>query len=134
MLVFFYLFALILEFKLDPIEHVLNVFSHCPATIGERAIVSPIAGTTRDAVDVEVERDGAKYMFIDTAGIRRKGKTKLLAEKLSVVAGRSAVDYGLAAHVWPDRLAELGPLWRAGVPDRGATHGKGDDAAVPVSA
>ncbi len=38
-----------------------------------------------------------------------------LAEKLSVVAGRSAVDYGLAAHVWPDQLAELAPLWRAGV-------------------
>ena len=42
----------------------------------ERAIVSPIAGTTRDAVDETVERDGTKFIFIDTAGIRRKGKTK----------------------------------------------------------
>ena len=54
----------------------------------ERAIVSPIAGTTRDAVDETVVRDGAKYTFIDTAGIRRKGKTKLMAEKLSVVMAR----------------------------------------------
>ncbi|MFB3916823.1 MAG: ribosome biogenesis GTPase Der [Terriglobales bacterium] len=50
-----------------------------------RAIVSPIPGTTRDAVDELVERDGARFRFIDTAGIRRKGRTKLMAEKLSVV-------------------------------------------------
>jgi GTP-binding protein len=54
----------------------------------ERAIVSPIAGTTRDAVDEEVIVDGTHYVFIDTAGIRRKGKTKLMAEKLSVVMAR----------------------------------------------
>ncbi len=54
----------------------------------ERAIVSPIAGTTRDAVDETVVRDGVEYIFIDTAGIRRKGKTKLMAEKLSVVMAR----------------------------------------------
>ncbi|HUB32619.1 MAG TPA: ribosome biogenesis GTPase Der [Bryobacteraceae bacterium] len=54
----------------------------------ERAIVSPVAGTTRDAVDERVERDGTSYVFIDTAGIRRKGKTKLMAEKLSVVMAR----------------------------------------------
>ena len=54
----------------------------------ERAIVSPVAGTTRDSVDEEVERDGTKFVFIDTAGIRRKGKTKLMAEKLSVVMAR----------------------------------------------
>jgi GTP-binding protein len=54
----------------------------------DRAIVSPVAGTTRDSVDEEVERDGTKYVFIDTAGIRRKGKTKLMAEKLSVVMAR----------------------------------------------
>ena len=54
----------------------------------ERAIVSPIAGTTRDAVDEKVIRDGTEYVFIDTAGIRRKGKTKLMAEKLSVVMAR----------------------------------------------
>ncbi len=57
-----------------------------------RAIVSPIAGTTRDAVDELVERDGLKYRFIDTAGIRRKGKTKLMAEKLSVVMARKHLE------------------------------------------
>ncbi len=54
----------------------------------ERAIVSPIAGTTRDAVDETVERDGTEYIFVDTAGMRRKGKTELMAEKLSVVMAR----------------------------------------------
>jgi GTP-binding protein len=54
----------------------------------ERAIVSPIAGTTRDAVDEQVSRDGVEYVFVDTAGIRRKGKTRDMAEKLSVVMAR----------------------------------------------
>ena len=53
-----------------------------------RAIVSPIAGTTRDAVDEVVEFEGSKLRFVDTAGIRRKGKTHLMAEKLSVVMAR----------------------------------------------
>ena len=51
----------------------------------ERSIVSPIAGTTRDAVDETVIHNGVEYVFVDTAGIRRKGKTKLMAEKMSVV-------------------------------------------------
>jgi GTP-binding protein len=54
----------------------------------ERSMVSPIAGTTRDAVDSLIEHDGLKLRFIDTAGIRRKGKTELKAEKLSVVMAR----------------------------------------------
>src|SRR5580700_6275032 len=54
----------------------------------ERAIVSPIAGTTRDSVDETIVRDGVSYTFVDTAGIRRKGKTKEMAEKLSVVMAR----------------------------------------------
>ena len=54
----------------------------------ERSIVSPEAGTTRDAVDTLVERHGKTYRFLDTAGIRRKGKTKLVAEKLSVLMAR----------------------------------------------
>src|SRR5271157_1102798 len=57
-----------------------------------RAIVSPVAGTTRDAVDELVEHDGQTYRFIDTAGIRRKGKTELMAEKLSVVKARKHLD------------------------------------------
>jgi len=53
-----------------------------------RAIVSPIAGTTRDAVDEVVEFEGSQFRFVDTAGIRRKSKTHLMAEKLSVVMAR----------------------------------------------
>ncbi|HEX5228348.1 MAG TPA: ribosome biogenesis GTPase Der, partial [Bryobacteraceae bacterium] len=54
----------------------------------ERSIVSPVAGTTRDAVDQTLVHAGVEYVFVDTAGIRRKGKTKLMAEKLSVVMAR----------------------------------------------
>jgi GTPase len=61
-------------------------------TGSSRAIVSPIPGTTRDAVDEIVERDGHRFRFIDTAGIRRKGKTHLMAEKLSVVMARKHLE------------------------------------------
>ena len=57
-----------------------------------RAIVSPIPGTTRDAVDELIERDGQRLRFIDTAGIRRKGKTNLMAEKRSVVMARKHLE------------------------------------------
>src|SRR5580700_9307380 len=57
-----------------------------------RSIVSPIPGTTRDAVDEVVEINGKNFRFIDTAGIRRKGKTHLMAEKLSVVMARKHLD------------------------------------------
>jgi GTP-binding protein len=57
-------------------------------TGSSRAIVSPIAGTTRDAVDEVVEFEGSQLRFVDTAGIRRKGKTHLMAEKMSVVMAR----------------------------------------------
>jgi GTP-binding protein len=58
----------------------------------ERAIVTPLPGTTRDAVDAQVDRDGHRFRFIDTAGIRRKGKTRLLAEKLSVIQARKHLE------------------------------------------
>ena len=61
-------------------------------TGADRSIVSPIPGTTRDAIDEVVERDGMKFRFIDTAGIRRKGKTHLMAEKLSVVMARKHLE------------------------------------------
>jgi len=61
-------------------------------TASDRAIVSPIPGTTRDAVDEVVERNGRRFRFIDTAGIRRKGKTHLMAEKLSVVMARKHLE------------------------------------------
>jgi GTP-binding protein len=57
-------------------------------TGSERVIVSPIPGTTRDAVDTDIEYEGAQFRLIDTAGIRRKGKPELLAEKVSVVMAR----------------------------------------------
>jgi GTP-binding protein len=61
-------------------------------TGADRSIVSPIPGTTRDAVDEIVERNGKSFRFIDTAGIRRKGKTHLMAEKLSVVMARKHLE------------------------------------------
>lgn len=61
-------------------------------TASDRAIVSPIPGTTRDAVDEVIERDGQRFRFIDTAGIRRKGRTHLMAEKLSVVMARKHLE------------------------------------------
>jgi GTPase len=54
----------------------------------QRSIVSPVPGTTRDAVDETVTQDGVEYVFVDTAGIRRKGKTTEMTEKLSVVMAR----------------------------------------------
>ncbi len=61
-------------------------------TASDRAIVSPVPGTTRDAVDEIVEHHGRRFRFIDTAGIRRKGKTRLMAEKLSVVMARKHLE------------------------------------------
>ncbi|MDR3569359.1 MAG: ribosome biogenesis GTPase Der [Syntrophobacteraceae bacterium] len=61
--------------------------------LGEpRVIVSPIAGTTRDAVDTAFERDNRKYLLIDTAGIRRKGKTHEKLEKLSIIKALQSID------------------------------------------
>ncbi len=54
----------------------------------ERSIVSPVAGTTRDAVDESITQGNVTYRFVDTAGIRRKGKTTEMTEKLSVVMAR----------------------------------------------
>jgi GTP-binding protein len=58
----------------------------------QRVIVSPIPGTTRDAVDTPFERDGMRYVLIDTAGIRRKGRTKDKLEKVSVLKALHSVD------------------------------------------
>jgi GTPase len=58
----------------------------------ERSIVSDQPGTTRDVVDTLVMRGGKSYRFIDTAGIRRKGKTNLIAEKLSVIMARKHLE------------------------------------------
>lgn len=58
----------------------------------KRMIVSDIAGTTRDAVDTVIERDGQKFVFIDTAGIRRKSKVEDQVEKYSVLRAYMAID------------------------------------------
>lgn len=58
----------------------------------ERVIVSPIPGTTRDSIDTRLTVEGQKFLLIDTAGIRRKGKTTEMAEKLSVVMARKALE------------------------------------------
>jgi len=58
----------------------------------DRVIVSDIAGTTRDAIDTEVEVNGHKYIFIDTAGLRRKNKIKEDLERYSIIRTVSAVD------------------------------------------
>ncbi len=58
----------------------------------ERVIVSPIAGTTRDAIDTHLTVDGQKFLLIDTAGIRRKGKTTEMAEKMSVIMARKSLE------------------------------------------
>ncbi len=58
----------------------------------ERVIVSSMAGTTRDAIDTPIEKNGQKFTFIDTAGIRRKGKVDDDIEKYSVMRAWGAVD------------------------------------------
>ena len=66
---------------------------------GERAIVSELPGTTRDAVDILYERDGRKFVFIDTAGIRRRGKHSSSVEGFSVMRAERSI-----------RRADLGVL------------------------
>ncbi len=58
----------------------------------ERAIVSPVAGTTRDSIDTLLKTDTQTFRIIDTAGIRRKGKTTAMAEKLSVIMARKSLE------------------------------------------
>lgn len=61
--------------------------------LGEnRVIVSDIAGTTRDAIDTKYEKDGQKYTFIDTAGMRKRGKIDEAIERYSVVRSLAAID------------------------------------------
>jgi len=58
----------------------------------ERSVVSEISGTTRDAIDTTIVREGREYLLVDTAGIRRKGKTTDEAEKLAVISARKAIE------------------------------------------
>ena len=58
----------------------------------DRVIVSSIAGTTRDAIDSHYEKDGDKFLFIDTAGMRKRGKVDEGVERYSIVRSLAAVD------------------------------------------
>lgn len=58
----------------------------------ERTIVSPVAGTTREAIDVPFEHDGNRYILIDTAGIRRKSRVNLNVEKFSVLRSYESIE------------------------------------------
>lgn len=58
----------------------------------DRVIVSNVAGTTRDAIDSHYEHDGDKFLFIDTAGMRKRGKIDEAVERYSVVRSLAAVD------------------------------------------
>jgi len=57
----------------------------------ERTIANPVPGTTRDAIDTPLTRDGKRYLLIDTAGIRRKSRISLTMEKYSIVQAMKAI-------------------------------------------
>jgi GTP-binding protein len=58
----------------------------------ERLVTSDIPGTTRDTVDIEMKADGQLYRFVDTAGIRKKGQTKTVPDKLAVIHARKSLE------------------------------------------
>jgi GTPase len=70
----------------------------------DRVIVSPVAGTTRDAIDTLLETPERRFRLIDTAGIRRKGKTDEMAEKLSVIMARKSLERADVAIVLIDAV------------------------------
>jgi GTP-binding protein len=87
-----------------------------------RTLVSEVPGTTRDAVDVMLERDGQRYLLVDTAGIRRKGKTDRGPEVLSVVMARRYLERAAICLVLVDAVEGItkqdahvaGYAWEAG--------------------
>jgi GTP-binding protein len=70
----------------------------------DRVIVSPIAGTTRDAIDSLLEHNSKRFRIIDTAGIRRKGKTNEVPEKLSVIMARKSIEQADVAFLLIDAV------------------------------
>ena len=70
----------------------------------DRVIVSPVAGTTRDAIDTVLQTPERNFRLIDTAGIRRKGKTDEMAEKLSVIMARKSLERADVAIVLVDAV------------------------------
>lgn len=76
----------------------------------ERSIVSPVPGTTRDVVDSLVVRNGRVYRLLDTAGIRKKAQTALMAEKLSVLMARRSLERCDVALVMIDATQQASSL------------------------
>ncbi len=70
----------------------------------DRVIVSPVAGTTRDAIDTVLDTSEGRLRLIDTAGIRRKGKTDEMAEKMSVIMARKSLERADVAIVIVDAV------------------------------
>jgi GTP-binding protein len=70
----------------------------------DRVIVSPVAGTTRDAIDTVLQTPERTFRLVDTAGIRRKGKTDEMAEKLSVIMARKSLERADVAIVLVDAV------------------------------
>jgi GTP-binding protein len=58
----------------------------------DRLVTSEIPGTTRDTVDLEIRRNDQLYLFVDTAGIRKKGQTKTVPDKLAVIHARKSLE------------------------------------------
>jgi GTPase len=73
----------------------------------ERVIVSPTPGTTRDAVDTVLEQKGTRYVLIDTAGIRRKGRTREKLEKISVIRALQSIDRSHVSIILLDAIEGL---------------------------
>ncbi len=76
----------------------------------DRVIVSPVAGTTRDAIDTVLQTPERNFRLIDTAGIRRKGKTDEMAEKLSVIMARKSLERADVAIVLVDAVEGVAAL------------------------
>jgi len=76
----------------------------------DRVIVSPVAGTTRDAIDTVLQTPERNFRLIDTAGIRRKGKTEEMAEKLSVIMARKSLERADVAIVLVDAVEGVAAL------------------------
>ena len=96
----------------------------------DRVIVSDIAGTTRDAVDTRVKWQGRDYIFIDTAGLRRKGKVKKEIERYSVIRTVTAVE---RAHVVVILIDAVEGVTEQDAKIAGIAHEKGKGVIVAVN-
>ena len=96
----------------------------------DRVIVSDIAGTTRDAVDTKVKWQGKEYIFIDTAGLRRKGKVKEEIERYSVIRTVTAVE---RAHVVVMLIDAVEGVTEQDAKIAGIAHEKGKGVIIAVN-